>query len=152
MTKSTTLILLFSAILAINCSLEERPTLQIQEEDATLIVQGLLDGLLSSEYPDLDACLKHPEQIGGYVIDAVKDFQRKSFDGVKDGMAHIGQAISLVPGMMSDCDDVDDDLRDLQKVAEMFKHPWSLSYKIGKGLVVNGVDVYNQLKDGISAY
>ena len=57
-----------------------------------------------------------------------------------------------MPLITKDCKEVTTDLSQLLKMAEIFTHPWSMLYKVGKSLVVNGVDVITKIEGAIQAY
>jgi hypothetical protein len=37
-------------------------------------------------------------------------------------------------------------------MAEVFEHPLSLLFQVGKSLIVNGADIFQKVKDSVTAY
>ena len=61
-------------------------------------------------------------------------------------------AIDLIPVLIRDCHEVKEDLETLEKMAEIFAHPIQLAYKVGKNLIVNGIDIYAKIEQALDDY
>ncbi len=118
------------------------------------IIEGVLYGVLNDAVPSgsLDTCINDGQQIESTVIDAVTNLEKATFDGIKTGLNEIGQAVKAMPNMLKDCSSVKNDLSILAKMAEIFSHPLSLIWQVGKSLVVNGSDIFDKISKAITAY
>jgi hypothetical protein len=50
-----------------------------------------------------------------------------------------------MPSMLKDCTSVQNDIQILAKMAEIFSHPLSLIWQVGKSLIVNGSDIFDKI-------
>jgi hypothetical protein len=116
-------------------------------------VEGVLYGVLKDAVPEgsLDTCISDGQQIESTIIDAVANLQKGTFDGIKTGLNEIGQAVKTFPNMLKDCASMKNDLSILAKMAEIFTHPLSLIWQVGKSLIVNGSDIFSKISDAITA-
>jgi len=64
----------------------------------------------------------------------------------------VGQAVKLIPTAVNDCKAITQDLSKLAKMAEVFAHPLSLIYHVGKNLILNGVDIFKKIANALIAY
>jgi hypothetical protein len=114
-------------------------------------VEGLIYGILDEEYTDLHECLAESSEFESDLEEAVKDFELETFNGVKDGLKELGQAIKLVPTMAKDCAHITGDLKNLEEMAKIIMHPLSLVYHMGKNLIVNGIDIFHKIQAAIAS-
>jgi hypothetical protein len=87
-----------------------------------------------------------------HIVTSVQDFEKETFDGVKNGLFEAGKAVKLVPTLLKDCSNITSDLSQLLKMAEIFEHPLTLLYHIGKELIVNGLNIFRKISSAITAY
>lgn len=123
--------------------------------DITKAVEGLVYGIMKKEFPagSLENCLTEAEEIEYQFVHAVQDLESLTFSGVKKGLAEAGQAIKMVPTLVKDCETAAQmDLSIMVKMAEVFKHPFTLAYHVGKNLIVNGQDIYLKIQTAITSY
>lgn len=132
---------------------EEAPT-QISALNVVRIVEGVMYGVLHDAVPEgsLDLCMNNGQQIESTIIDAVANLKKGTFDGIKTGLNQIGQAVKAMPEMLKTCSSVQKDLTILAKMAEIFSHPFSLIWQVGKSLIVNGSDIFDKISKAITAY
>jgi hypothetical protein len=64
----------------------------------------------------------------------------------------MGDIVRTVPILVKDCKTISSDLSNLEKLAEVFIHPLSLMWKVGKNFMVNGVDILKRFNLAWSAY
>ena len=126
--------------------------LKLSANDVAKFIEGLLYGILTEEFKDLEKCFVESESFENDIVTAVKDFEKKTFDGVKDGLEEVGKAVELIPSLLKDCAQVKADLSALIKMAEIFRHPLSLIFNIGKNLIVNGKDILSKIEAAIASY
>jgi len=75
-----------------------------------------------------------------------------SFSGVKAGINLIGEMVDQVQGDIKDCEVSVEDAKKLAEMADNFKSPWSFAYNVGKNILLNGVDIYNEIASAIDFY
>jgi hypothetical protein len=86
------------------------------------------------------------------IVSSVEDFEKETFDGIKNGLELAGKAVELIPTMLKDCSSIKNDLETLAKMALIFEHPLTLAYTVGKNLLVNGIDIYKKISDAVTSY
>jgi hypothetical protein len=117
------------------------------------IIEGIALGVFKEEgFENLETCLKDAATIGIDVKDAIVDFEKKNTTGILAGIKKIGEAIKLIPSTVTSCKAVPADLKKLEEMASVFTSPISLVYHVGKNLIVNGKDIYNDIDDAITQY
>lgn len=80
-----------------------------------------------------------------YLEGAVKSFGEGNYEGIMDGIKQLGLATKLVPDLIKNCKDVTTDMSQLINLSKVFVHPLTLTFRIGKALIVNGVDIYEKI-------
>ncbi len=83
---------------------------------------------------------------------ALKDFELETFEGMRQGFKELGDFIKAVPFLLKDCKNVGADLSNLARIAEILIHPISLIFRVGKNLLLNGVDIKKKFDLGWTAY
>jgi len=58
----------------------------------------------------------------------------------------------MIPTLTNDCSSIKQDLQNIVHMAEIFKHPLSLIYHVGKNLIVNGQDIFGKISSALTAY
>jgi len=81
--------------------------------------------------------------------DAFKDFESKDVTKVIDGIKKVADLLENVKTGMSDCAQLKADWKKLEKMVMIFKSPSSFAYHVGKDLLVNGVDIFGEVKDSV---
>ena len=152
--KTTLLIFLVLALSVNTHSKSNTPDapVKLSVGEVAKFIEGLLYGVLSQEFPDIEACLIDVSAVEGELIRAVQDFELESFDGAEKGLEELGKVAGQVPTLVKDCKSVQADLTNLVKMGEVFKHPLTLLYKVGKNLIVNGVDIFTNIAAAVDAY
>ena len=100
----------------------------------------------------MDKCVGDSEKIIKDVKDAIKYFEEETYDGIKNGLYSLGDAIEEIPSVTKDCKNIEADLEKLKDMAKVFEHPFLLIFEVGKNLIVNGVDIYHDISDSITRY
>ena len=80
------------------------------------------------------------------------DFDKKSFDGVSQGLSELSEGVKEIPVAMEHCVLNKDDLSIIYKMIEVFANPFSLAYTVGKNILVNGVDIFHKIEDATTAF
>eukprot|EP00347_Sterkiella_histriomuscorum_P001536 403371660 len=152
-TVLSTLLMAITTVIAADTSsnLQPEPS-QVQVMDIAKFVEGFLYGVINHEFHNIDQCIADVGRIAQNVEIAVTNFKKENFSGIKAGLLEIGQAVKLIPTAVNDCKQVTQDLSKLVKMAEVFAHPLSLIYHVGKNLILNGVDIFKKIADALIAY
>lgn len=53
---------------------------------------------------------------------------------------------------MDDCKAITQDLSKIAKMAEVFAHPFTLIFKVGKNLIVNGIDIFKKIAQALISF
>ena len=109
-------------------------------KEVGLFAEGLVVGALKQEgLGDLVQCFEDVEIIGEDAYQAIQDFEERSFEGTKAGIAQLGAAVEEIAVALGDCKSIKTDISKIIKMAAIFKSPLTFAYHVGKDLVVNGV-------------
>jgi len=68
-----------------------------------LVVEGVLRGAIDLSIPSAETCISDVELLTSEVEQAVTDFKKMSFSGVKDGISMVGTIVDQVEGDIADC-------------------------------------------------
>ena len=128
---------------------------KLTPSEVAQISEGVLAGALKTEdLNDYVDCLKDSEKVVADIEDAVQSFEKKNISGVSKGLEDIADALTVVKNDIEKCSqqkDIDQ-LKKLEQMLRQFKSPMSFAYHVGKDILVNGQDIYGQIKDAISNY
>ena len=107
-------------------------------------------GALKAEgFQDVVDCFTDAESFGEDMYDAVEDFRKKDFDGVKNGIEAIGKGIIAVSHAVSDCKNIVADWEKLAQMAAIFAQPETLVVHIGKDILIHGISIYKDLSGAV---
>ena len=124
-------------------------------KEITKLVDGFLIGALQTEEVyDLDICLKDVNPLVTDMTTAIADFKDGSYYRITDGIYQLGQFVSQIKVVTKDCSRAlrEEDLDKLKDMEEAFLHPKQLILDVGEDLVVNGVEIYQDVKKGIQFF
>lgn len=60
--------------------------------------------------------------------------------------------MQAMPQAVKDCESIKDSMGKIAKMAEIFAHPWSLVWQVGKNLFVNGADIFGKISLAMQSY
>ena len=83
---------------------------------------------------------------------AIDDLNEQTFSSVKKGLKELSTTIRMIPHMISECKQVGVDLSKIARMCEIFAHPMRLVYKIGKNMIINGVDIFTKIAKALISY
>lgn len=137
--------------------LGEEPQHQLTkvESDAKLenIVAGILQGALDAEgFDDINSCIQDNEVVFQDAEEAYLDFTSKDFKKITEGVKKVADLLTHVKTGMSDCSHLKADWEKLEKMSDIFSSPKSFAYHVGKDLLVNGKDIFGEIKEALGAY
>jgi hypothetical protein len=117
------------------------------------IVGGILLGAIDAEgFTDIASCIKDAEEVFGDAKIAVNDFKKKDVSDVIAGIKEVAELMKVVHRGMSDCSSLKADWEKLTKMIAIFDSPTSFAYHVGKDLLVNGVQIYDEVELAITDY
>jgi hypothetical protein len=64
----------------------------------------------------------------------------------------VADLLKTVKAGMSDCSHIKADWEKLEEMAAIFENPTSFAYHVGKDLLINGVDIFNEIKSAVDDY
>lgn len=121
--------------------------------EALAITKGVLLGAVKAEGLDnMETCLTGPEIILNDVQIAIKDFKGDNAADTLDGLKHLAVAVAEMKDEIAACEGVTGDWAKLAKMVAIFDSPASFAYHVGKDLIVNGEDIFNEVADSIEQY
>lgn len=82
---------------------------------------------------------------------ALTDFRKENVTGVESGVKEVGAMLMTIHKAMGDCDIVDH-LKKLEAMASIFESPITFAYHLGKDIMVNGIDIFNEIEKAITDY
>ena len=76
----------------------------VSVEEVLNITVGLLEGAFHEmKLAHIEECIKDADTIGYDIFDAVEDFIKGDFESVRDGIAHIGDAVEAIADGLAEC-------------------------------------------------
>ena len=129
---------------------------QASKMDATKleeIVGGILKGALDAEgFTDIGHCIKDAEEVFADAKIAVEDFKKQDVADIIAGIKEVAELLLVVNKGMKDCSHILADWKKLEKMIAIFDSPTSFAYHVGKDLLINGVQIYDEIETAVSDY
>jgi ABC-type phosphate/phosphonate transport system ATPase subunit len=121
------------------------------------VLKGVLEGFgVTKDLDAMRACLASTKDEVQTVQGAFELFEKEDAKDVLDGLGKLGSALEKLPKSVSICDDASKDVKDeapkLHQALEALKHPKQYAYHVGKDLVVNHADIFQEISAAIHAY
>ena len=121
--------------------------------DVVDVIEGFLEGAVAAEgLTDLDVCIKDAEHMVPTLQKTYNDCKAGSIDSMLDCVKDLADVAKEAKHTVSDCGHLEHDQEKLDKIIKVMKHPLSFTWKMGKALVVNGVNIYHDIERAIDAY
>merc|ERR1719428_2349723 len=122
-----------------------------------VVLKGVLEGFgLTKDLDDMKDCLAKSENEIEDVQAAIQLFEKKNAQDVLNGLGKLGSALELLPTTVQDCEaaakDVKDEAPKLVEALEALKHPKEFAFHVGKDLVVNHAEIFQQVSAAINDY
>eukprot|EP00966_Prymnesium_polylepis_P324137 7380228-Prymnesium_polylepis.2 len=116
--------------------------------DGRRILQGFFD---SDEFPNLKACASETADAYQEIKSTIEEIEKLTPADIKTGLADLGTAMTNLKKALVDCKASEKDVADFAKALEQgFEHPLSFAFHVGKELLVNGKDIYTEIKTAIA--
>jgi hypothetical protein len=88
-------------------------------------VEGILQGIIKEgNFTEIGECMQFSEGMEQLIAEAVTDFEKETFEGVRDGLKDIAQAVKMIPTLLQDCHLAEEDMQRLIAEAEVFEYPF----------------------------
>jgi len=118
------------------------------------LIGGVLEGMGADiNAQDIKPCISDIGTVGTDVEGAINDIMKESFDGIKDGLHQIAEAFQDVPTAIKECKAAEGETADaFEKAINSFKNPWSLVYHLGKSIIVDGHQIFDDLSEAMQAW
>jgi len=138
-------------IASVNCKTEQE--VELDRLKLTAIVQGVLKGALHAEhFDDINHCIADAEHVFADAEGAYEDFKAGGATKVIAGLKEVADLLKTVKTGMSDCGSLKADWAKLEEMIKIFDSPTNFAYHVGKDLVVNGKDIFSEIKSAVSDY
>lgn len=127
------------------------------DEQWPAVLKGVLEGFgVSKTLDEMKDCLASSKSELRDVEDAIELLEKKDAHDVLDGLGKLGSALELLPTTVHDCEaaakDVKDEAPKLVEALEALKHPKEFAFHVGKDLVVNHAEIFQQVSAAINDY
>jgi hypothetical protein len=121
--------------------------------DAVKFTEGFLLGALDAEgFTDIEKCIKDAELLYVDAKIAVADFEKKDLKDIISGFKDVAQMIGVIKAGMTDCGHLKEDAEKLEKMVSIYSTLPSFAWHVGKDLIVNRRDIYNEISSAITDY
>ena len=124
-------------------------------KEITQLLDGFLFGALKTEEVyDMEMCIKEINPLVTDLTTAIADFKDGSYYRITDGIYYLGQFVAQIKTVTKDCPNAlrEEDKLKLEEMADAFKNPKKLILDAGEDLIINGVEIYQDVKKGITRF
>jgi len=116
-------------------------------------LDGVLNGLaVGAHVEDVATCVKNAVTVGEDFEQAIADFVTEDATKVKEGIRLIGEALQVLPDAMTECQAAVSEVQKIVALLKTFTSPMSFVYHVGKNLIINGVEIFNEVNSSYKAY
>ena len=120
------------------------------------IFEGTLQGFFgSSQFPALKSCANETVDAYDQIADAFKKLHTgdESGDTIKAGLEDIGAALGDLKNALNDCKASSKEITQFASTVEQgFEHPLSFVFHLGKDLIVNGKDIFDEISQAVNLW
>lgn len=121
--------------------------------DVGEFILGLIQGVaIESQLKNISDCLTDAETIAGHLEAMIADFEKKTVSDIAQGIKELGEAAELIPSALTACENVPEDISKIVEMASVFTHPLELIIKVGKSILLNGVEIYRDVSTSVTDY
>lgn len=117
--------------------------------------EGVIGGFFAKDAPDLKSCAGDAESLYSQMDAAIKTMEGagSTASKVEDGLQEMGNVLLSLSDLIKDCQGAEKEITSLvSTIRSGFTSPMSFLYHMGKDLVVNGVDIYHEIKSAEGAW
>jgi hypothetical protein len=121
-------------------------------DDIVHLTEGFFVGAFGAEGMDVSSCIKDADQVFTDAHSAITDFEKKDITSIAKGLGEVADMLKGMQSAISDCKDIPADATRIVDMVKAFKSPTSFAWHVGKDLLLNGHDIYNDIDDGIKSF
>jgi len=116
------------------------------------VVEGALQGFFDSpDFPHIESCITDGETAYDDLEKGFHELEELTVKSIEAGLKDIGSALQSTKTAMVDCKAVISDVEAFMNAIETgFRHPLSFIFKLGKTLLVNGREIYTEVKTAVA--
>jgi hypothetical protein len=127
------------------------------DEQWPVVLKGVLEGFgVSKDLEEMKDCLASSESEIREVEEAIELMEKKDAHDVLDGLGKLGSALELLPTTVRTCEAAEKDVKDeapkLLEALEALKHPKAFAFHVGKDLMVNHAEIFQEVSAAIDDY
>jgi hypothetical protein len=117
------------------------------------IVTGVLKGALEAEgFDDIEKCIADAKHVIDDAEAAYDDFKGHDITQIINGVKEVADLLTSVKDGMQDCSHLKADWAKMAEMASIFESPTEFAYNVGKNLIINGKDIFKEVKTAIDDY
>merc|ERR1719231_124956 len=119
--------------------------------DVLALAKGILIGFGEEAEIELEHCLiEGPEEIFDKFQDAIDSFRERSVRSVIEGLSDVADAVDRIVSTLQACGSAKEDFEEefinpIKDATESFKHPIDVVVHVGRNLIVNGADIWEDV-------
>jgi len=123
-------------------------------DEAVKLVEGFFIGAFGEQHlGDVSECIADVDPVVTDFEKALAEFEKGTYAGIATGVYDLGHAVASIDTVLDACAEIDSaDRAKLIDMSSAFKHPVRLTIEAGKHLIVNGQDIWLDVKHGHQAY
>lgn len=130
--------------------------LQDDKERVILILKGVVEGIAEEAhlgFESIDDCIRDSTVVLQDLVEAVQLLKSQDPSSVSQGIKKIGEAIQVLPNAINECRSGEQEMQAIARLLTgllgQLRSPWSFAFKIGKNLIVNGVEIYHETEAAV---
>jgi hypothetical protein len=118
------------------------------------LVEGFFIGAFDFHgMTDMAHCISDANPVEKHFENAMRGFWNGSYQEVTKAIDQLGLAVSDIGDMLDHCGKIDHhDYEQIQRMAEAFLHPKQLLLEATESVIVNGVNVFEDVREGLHDY
>jgi hypothetical protein len=121
--------------------------------DVANTMKGFFKGAFNEDIPDVTDCLDGATSIFNDLKECYNDIKTRDLEHLTDAIVHLGHAISHMPSAVSSCKSMSSQSKaEIEKIAEMMKHPLKIAGKVAKAVLFHGVGIFKDAKAAKNDY
>jgi len=132
------------------------PDFKPNDNEVLEITEGIVEGFILTDTFDLHSCVQKFESTAPYVRNGVvliaKGAEKGDEKRVKHGLKQIAIALRAIPDIFNACKAGVEAVESLVKAIVAFSTPASFAFEVGQHIVLNGVNIYEEIKAAIEAW
>lgn len=94
---------------------------------------------------DIMQCIQDVEVLQKEMYDVIIDFEQSSFEGYIHGMQEVMLIVHQLPQDIKDCESIGSALPSIEKWADIFSKPITLTEYLVRNLIENYEDIHNDI-------